>query len=73
MLLKASIDKNAKELKVPAYFKASCLGEVLFVVFDMYDLRQSQGDLKLPHPKGKIVQPLLTRLGALPTPITTHL
>lgn len=28
--LKASIDKNAKEWKGPAYFKASCLEEVLW-------------------------------------------
>ena len=56
VLLKASIDKNAKEWKVSAYFKASCLGKGLVVL--AHDLRQSQLDgLELPHCKGEIVQP----------------
>ena len=56
MPLKASIDKNAKEWKVSAYFKASCLGKGLVVL--AHDLRQSQLDgLELPHCKGEIVQP----------------
>jgi hypothetical protein len=60
--LKASIDKHAKEWKVPAYFNTSCLREVLL------SLLYVQGKVSWVtwsyHCKGKMAQPLLTWLGA---------
>jgi hypothetical protein len=57
-----------KKRKVPAYFKASCLGDLSL----FYDWRLSQqSSLKVPNQNYEMVCTLLTLLGAPTTMVIT--